>query len=854
MARRKKKSTKRSIQSYSHQDKERSNNPPVGLVTPATDPGTGTRTYDHDSHIDPELSWAGKSEHMSFEVPTVSLHVHERIDPRTILKIVRKKSESEQQLSLFDHPAENPPIRQAIEFYKHRHNWSNRMIAGDSLLVMNSLLEKEALGGKVQTIYFDPPYGVTYGSNFQPFVSQREVKSGDRSDDLTREPETLRAFRDTWELGIHSYLTYLRDRLLLARELMTDSGSCFVQIGKDNVHRVALVMDEVFGAQNRISTITYVTSGGSSASTLPGAANYLLWYAKDQSRIKYRQLYEPLSRQEILDLFSWHAMVELPNGETRKPTQKERIDPSKHLPAGARIYGRMQLLSPGTSTTGRSEPFEWDGNAFKCPIGQQWRVSPEGLELLARINRLDAASDHGVLRWKRYEDEVAGRRIHNVWSRKMNEQRKLYVVQSAILPIQRCILMTSDPGDLVFDPTCGSGTTADVAEQWGRRWITCDTSRVALTIAKQRLMAAIFDYYKLQRPDEGVGSGFKCHTVETVSASILGYNKPRSETILYDQPHIDKSKIRVTGPFTVEAVPAPHVEPLYSATPASDPLPADQSVTRTGVTARQGNWRAEILKSGIRSTGGKRIHFSRLEPMPGAKWLHAEGEYPPPPPLCTDSVSRSKRAVISFGPDYAPLEQRQVASALEEAHTLVPQPNTIVFAAFQFDPEAAKDIHETAWPGITLLKVQMNADLLTEDLKKKQTSNESFWLIGQPDVHLDRMTDDKYRVSVHGFDYYDVGSGTLESGGPDRIAMWLLDPDYDGRSLFPRQVFFPMAGKNQGWTKLAKTLKSELDPKRINAYHGTESLPFKAGDHQRAAVKIIDDRGIESLKIIQLEG
>ena len=849
----------RDIEAYAHAGKERANNPPVGLVTPETDRDAGRRTYTHDPHIDPQLSWAGKAEHTSFEVPTVSLHVHERIDPRTIVEAVRKRRGPEAQPSLFAMPEENPPLRQAIEFYRHRHNWTNRLVAGDSLLVMNSLVEKEGLGGQVQTVYIDPPYGIRYGSNFQPFVNRREVTDG-KDDDLTGEPEQIRAFRDTWELGIHSYLAYLRDRLLLARELLHDSGSCFVQIGDENVHRVGMVMDEVFGAGNRVATISYATTGGSSASTLPQVADYLLWYAKDRNRAKYRQLYEPLTRQEIIELFSSYVMVELPDGTCRKLTPEERFDPGKHLPKLARIYERTRLASPGVSTTGRSEPYEWNGHVFPCPQGEHWRVSAEGMDRLAELGRLDAAGEQAALRWKRYEDEVPGRRINNIWATQMSPTDKRYVVETATKAIQRAILMTTDPGDLVFDPTCGSGTTAYVAEQWGRRWITCDTSRVALTLAKQRLMTANFDWYELARPDEGVGAGFRCGSVATVSAGTLAYDEPPNETILYDQPQIDRAKARVTGPFTVEAVPAPAVKPL-DGIEAPDPLPADESVARTGPTVRQGDWRDELLKAGIRGKGGQRISFARLEPLPGARWLHAEGEIRPDDPGADEfgdpgTAQEPARFVISFGPDHAPLEQRQVALAIEESLTLVPRPKIVVFAAFQFDPEAAKDIDETDWPGVTLLKAQMNADLLTGDLKKARASNESFWLIGQPDAAAERIADGedagKFRVSVQGFDYYNTKTGNVESGGANRIALWMLDPDYDGRSLFPRQVFFPMAGPKDGWAKLARNLRAEIDSGLIEAYRGTISLPFEPGEHGRAAVKIVDDRGVESLKIVEL--
>ncbi len=280
---------KRPIETYEHRDKERVNNPPVGLVTPDTDPDAGAKkSYAYDPHLDPQLQWAGKAEHTSFEVPTVSLHVHERIDPRTIIEAVKKKNGNHPQMGLFENERAEP-LRHAVEFYRHKHGWSNRLIAGDSLLVMNSLLEKEGMEGKVQMVYLDPPYGIRYGSNVQPFVNNRDVKDG-KDEDLTTEPEQIRAFRDTWELGIHSYLSYLRDRLLLAQKLLTESGSVFVQISDENVHHVRELMDEVFGASNFAALICFTkAAGGLRAANRVGVTlDYLVWYFKNQNEEKYR--------------------------------------------------------------------------------------------------------------------------------------------------------------------------------------------------------------------------------------------------------------------------------------------------------------------------------------------------------------------------------------------------------------------------------------------------------------------------------------------------------------------------------------------------------------------------------------
>ncbi len=882
MAKRKTKAAgkKKPIESYDHKDKKRANNPPVGLVTPQTDPDAGQKkTYEYDPHLDPQLVWAGKAEHTSFEVPTASLHVHERIDPRTIIEAVRKHNASRQpktgvghdptkgasgpQIPLFEQPQENLPLREAIEFYKHAKGWTNRLIAGDSLLVMNSLLEKEGMAGKVQMVYIDPPYGIRYGSNFQPFVNKRDVRDG-KDDDLTQEPEMIRAFRDTWELGIHSYLTYLRDRLLLARELLHESGSCFVQISDENLHHVRELMDEVFGTANMIAVIPFVKTAGLGASGLPVVCDYLIWCARDKVRLKYRQLH---ARRELGDSgASQYTWLQTSSGDTRRMTQQERTDASA-IPDAAKPY-RLDNLTSGAFRERTTIDYEFNGRTFHPGADKCWKTTKEGLDRLATAHRLQVTGN--TLAYVRYIDDFPAVPVKALWTDTGTGgfgDDKVYVVQTTQKVVARCLLMATDPGDLVLDPTCGSGTTAIASEQWGRRWITCDTSRVSIALAKQRLMTPVFDYYELAHPDEGVGSGFKYKTVPHITLGAIANNQEIKEGMsrsaidaaiakyadqetLYDQPFIDNKKARVSGPFTVEAVPAPAVRSIADcglAVADSETTLSDASVGRSGETLRQDEWRDELLKCGIRGKSGQRVEFSRVEPLPGTRWLHADAE--------TKDDAR-QRVVVSFGPEHAPLEQRQVAAALEEAQLLVPKPTMVVFASFQFDPEAAKDIDETHWPGITLLKVQMNTDLLTDDLKKKRASNESFWMIGQPDVQVRTIKDGDHKgkreVEVRGFDYYNPIDGKIESGDTTKIAMWMLDTDYNGRSLYPRQVFFPMAGPKDGWARLARNLKAEIDEELIEAYRGTVSLPFEPGDHKRVAVKIIDDRGIESLKILGL--
>ncbi len=818
------------IEQYEHNDKERLNNSPVGLVSDKTDTeyGQKKKKYEYDPHLDPQLQWTGKKEHTSFEVPTVSLHVHERIDPKTIIETARKEGVKHKQMSLFEQ--QEKPLREAIEFYKHKEDWTNRLIAGDSLLVMNSLLEKEGMAGKVQMVYFDPPYGISYGSNFQPFTNKKDVKDG-KDEDLTQEPEMIKAFRDTWELGIHSYLTYLRDRLFIAKELISETGSIFVQISNENLHHVKELLDEVLGTENFISIITYRTSSGLGSTFLQTNGDYILWYSKNKSETKFNQLF---IRKEFGSNTMFKEIL-TKNGIYRKMNEDELTG---RVNNGDRPYRLADLVSSGlTPSCVFNVTFE--DQQYEPRSGYSWKTNPKGMENL--INKKRLAAPGKTLQFIRFYDDFPVQKLTNFWTDTVGELNKNYVVQTSSRIIERCMLMTTSPSDLVLDFTCGSGTTANVAEQWGRRWITCDTSRVALTLTKQRLMTANFDYYQLARPDEGIGSGLKYKTVPHITLKSIANNESPATETLYDQPYTDSKKTRITGPFTVESIPAPFVMDLEGMVESE--MEADKSVVRTGETLRQDQWRDELLRTGVRAKGGVMMQFNRIEALAGTRYIQAQGE---------TKSEKPEQVLVVFGPEHAPLEQRIVELALEEARYL--KPDILLFCAFQFDDEAAKDIDETPEKlvGFKLLKALMNMDLQTEDLKKKRNTNQSFWLIGQPDVRLHEITEGedagKVSIEVMGFDYFNPKTGNIDSGGKKNIAMWLLDTDYDGRSLFPSQVFFPMAGTKDGWSKLAKTLKTEIDEEKIEAFRGTVSLPFEPG--KQIAIKIIDDRGIESLKII----
>jgi adenine-specific DNA-methyltransferase len=792
------------------------------------------------------------------------------------------------QKSLFGDP--ELPLHEAVEAYQHEMDWANRLILGDSLLVMNSLLERERMAGQVQMIYIDPPYGIGYNSNFQPRVDRRDVKDG-KGEDLTREPEQIRAYRDTWTLGIHSYLTYLRDRLLVAKELLSETGSVFVQIGQDNLHTVRVVLDEVFGAENFVALIPFrkktMPLGGAAIEQMD---DFLIWYAKSKQDMRYRPLFLHQSVEGDWN-YQW---AQLPDGSVVQLT-REQIRNHALAPKDARLYMLKSLEPSGPMASGMVD-FEFEGRVFPHPRNG-WATPPEGLWRLAVARRL--AVDGNRLTYKLFADDYPVSPVTAPWQDTIGPRDKRFVVQTSSKVVARCLLMTTDPGDLVMDPTCGSGTTAFVAEQWGRRWITCDTSRVAVFLARQRLLTAKFDYYDLADEEQGVAGGFKYTMAPHITLKSIANNPEldpdkvaaRREDIrtqhpdatdqeierllreaneeiiranadqetLYDQPKVVRNKVRVSGPFTVEAIPPPSLEameetpiggePEGTASSLPDPLSfADDALERgsTATTEHIETLTEQLRKDGVLFPDNKHMVFASVTGCGGGV-IHAEGE------LANGGENGLKRVAISFGPLYGAVTGRQVEDGLREAR--IGGYDGIIFCGFAFDAEAQATISQYANPKLRAFLAHARPDMLMTDdrgqsLLKTTASSQLFTVFGEPDVEVNE-TAEGHVVRLLGVDVYDPVSGTVSSEGAARVAAWFVDTDYDGRTFCVCQAFFP---DRSAWRKLGKALKGTLDPERLEMLSGTTSLPFAPGKHRRVAVKVIDRRGNEVMVVRPLYG
>jgi adenine-specific DNA-methyltransferase len=782
----------------------------------------------------PFLNWAGKAERLSFDVPTLPLFVHERLSTKAILETLRGHRFVD-QFDLFGDP-QHPIAEQVLRAYEHRDQWVNRMILGDSLAVMNSLLRYESLGGQVQMIYMDPPYGISFGSNFQPFVRKRSVVHNEDSD-LTREPEMVQAYRDTWELGLHSYLTYLRDRFFLSRDLLHKTGSIFVQIGDASLHHVRELLDEVFGADNFHSLITFKKTLPLGASGLPAISDYLLCYAKDASIMKFRPLFE----KKPLGAGTGYTWVQESDGTRRKMTKAEKEAPES-LPEGSRPFFADNLLSSGY-TPSCFYDFEFEGKTFKAQK-YSWKTNKEGMMVLIRKKRLIAPGE--LPNYVRFFDDFPVQVIHNLWDDTHGASDPVYVVQTSNKVIERCVLMTTDPGDLVLDPTCGSGTTAYISEQWGRRWIAIDTSRVPLALARQRLLTATFPWYELQDEARGPSSGFVYQRkqnkkgeevggiVPHVTLESIANNEPPKEEVLVDRPEPNSSVTRVTGPFCVEAT--------IPAAADSTGEPAKQTAEETeSYTDRM----LEVLRRSpvIRLPGNRTITLKNVR-LP-AKTLSLSAE-------AMVMNGEDKPVAFVFGPENGAVSERLVDSAAREAYQKGYAHLYVI--GFQIEPSARLLIEKNAEMGSILSTyVQATTDLTMGDLLKNMRSSQIFSVCGMPEAKLKRLKSEKtgengkFQVTLLGLDTFNPIDMQTEHKSGNDVPAWFLDTNYNGLCFHVGQAFFPRTG---AWESLKKALKAEYAETVWDHLAGNVSAPFAMGPEKRVAVKVIDDRGNELMTVL----
>jgi adenine-specific DNA-methyltransferase len=851
------------------------------------------KTYAYDPSLDPQLTWSGKQEAgAEFGVPTVPIYVQEHVAPEALIARLKTGASDDRQMLLFGETAEDQ-FQKAVEFYKHEDNWQNRMILGDSLLVMNSLLEKEGMRGKVQTIYIDPPYGIKFGSNWQVSTRNRDVKNN-KVEDFIRQPEQVKAFRDTWELGIHSYLSYLRDRLITARELLNESGSCFVQISDENVHLVRNVMDEVFGVDNFVSLVTVRKTTSEGRTLIGSTCDYVIWYAKNREFTKFRPLFQKRSDEAE----SRYDQVLSKHGSVRVATLEERDNPSI-LPAGERLFRLDNITSSRPAGEGDVKEYVWHGKKY-TPGNGTFKTTKVGLDSLAQKERLQASSK-GKLNYRRFYDDFGYAVVGNLWNDisgavQSRSDPKIYVVQTSTEVIQRCLLMTSDPGDIVLDPTCGSGTTAYVAEQWGRRWITTDTSRVALQLARTRLMTAKYPYYRLKgsslrgantstalsagsvsdeaissqpagqlqgiasslenapRNDisgEGIASpasrarndmarisdGFEYESVPHVTLKSLANDEEPETEVLYDKPLENKKVVRVAGPFTVESL-SPHR--------VSDQQEMVNTERFVNIVIEN------LLKAGVQ-TGekGARVEFVNLDILPSGPEVQAVGEY--------KTKDGMKKAAVAIGPEFGSVDDDFIRDAANVARRFA---DLLVVAATSFDASAHAATADLLGlgdlTGLKIMKVKINPDLSMGDLLKKTGSGNLFLAFGEPEVKVHSVgaeLNSALQVEILGLDVYDPVKSEIRSSGSGNlehdIAAWFIDTNYSGEAFFVTHAYF--LGADKPFEKLKKALKADINEDLWEELYSTRSRPFPKPKSGRIAVKVINHFGDEVMKVVEVK-
>ncbi|MFD8234559.1 site-specific DNA-methyltransferase [Streptomyces sp. NPDC059696] len=899
----------KAVQAIRHEDK-RVNNPTADAFDLVTEEVEQTKTllYPRDPSLDPQLVWKGKDEQdrQDLEVPAPPIFRQELIEPRYLVKQLmdetkrrRKDGENdgaEEELSLFGTDFFDdgiPDELEKIEWYKHQMNWTNRMILGDSLQVMASLAERENLRGKVQMVYIDPPYGIRFNSNWQVTARSRDVKDGNLSS-ATKEVEQLRAFRDTWHLGIHSYLTYLRDRLTAIRDLLSESGSVFVQIGDENVHLVRSLLDEVFSPENFVSLITYTKTAGQTSDFLPGTSDFIVWYAKDKEKAKYRRLYQ---RRELGGTGSdKYNQVELEDG-SRLPLKRA---------ADAGKSGRAFRLDNLTSQSmGREKgegaaswfPVEVDNRTFRPNMTSRWKTNEAGMKNLLLARRVQATSN--TLSYVRYHDDFPAFPISNTWTDiggiQSRADPKIYVVQTANSAIERCMLMTTDPGDLILDPTCGSGTTAYVAEQRGRRWITIDSSRVAVSLARHRIMGALYPAYLLADSPEGkakeaelsqqpldrspskhdIRRGFVYERVPHITLKSIANNPDIKEgrtreqidkaikkhaefETLYDRPYENKKAVRVAGAFTVESL-SPHRSVSFdqevpASEKAAEMMPSGASYEETILE--------HVKKAGVQNGyRNERLEFESVEPVSG-RILTAVG-------IRKDAEEGTPARVgIALGPEYGTVDSLFIKNAAREALRFG-EIDLLLILGFAFDAnatEATNEINEERGEfsviqqrqvgKLTVLNVRMNPDLAMGDELANTGAGNLFTVFGEPDIEVTEMSDGQLVAEIKGLDIYNPTTGQVRAEGPDDIMMWSIDTNYDAEAFIVRHVYFSGEnGKPTGlnpYERLGKALKGQIDEEALATLFTTKSRPFPKPESGRIAVKVVNYYGDEVLKAIEV--
>jgi adenine-specific DNA-methyltransferase len=895
--------------------------------------------YEHRNRdLDPQLVWRGKDEQdwSDLVVHASPLYIQEKVHPKALIDdLLRETREHEHAAGqttadLFADFNGIPKGVDKTEFYQHDQNWSNRMILGDSLQVMASLAEREGLRGKVQCIYFDPPYGIKFNSNFQWSTTSRDVKDGNAGH-ITREPEQVKAFRDTWRDGIHSYLTYLRDRLTVARDLLSDSGSIFVQIGDENVHRVRAVLEEVFGENNCVSQIAFAKTSGSTEEFLGQTTDFLLWFCKDKERVKFR-LALKRKRPGEKGGTNYNRVRDV-TGLSQSLTD-DILNDSQIQSGNLRIYSLDNLTSQSAGRDKGEGAASWfgveiDGKVHKPSLSVRWKTNEQGMARLKSAGRLEATATR--LGYVRYLDDFPAVQITNRWEDVGASfmADKVYVVQTSQTVIQRCILLASDPGDLVLDPTCGSGSAAYVAEQWGRRWITIDTSRVALALARARIMGARYSFYLLADSREGqmkeaevartglsshpvrgdIRQGFVYERVPHITLKSIANNAeidviwekwqekleplrtklnkelkekweewevPREAgekwgaaakkvhaewweariarqkevdasiaakaeyEYLYDKPYEERKKVRVAGPFTVESL-SPH---RMLGVGEDDELIDTAAQPGADYAAKQSF--PQMILENLKAAGVQQAHkedrimFTSLVPWPG-DLVCAEGRYNEG----ADGKGPEKRAAIFIGPEFGTVTRPDLVAAAREAGDA----NFDVLIACAFNYEA----HTTEFAKlgrIPVLKARMNADLhMAEDLKATGKGN-LFVIFGEPDISILDAEEGKVRVKVNGVDVFHPQTGEVRSDGPEGIACWFIDTDYNEESFFVRHAYF--LGANDPYGALKTTLKAEINAEAWASLNSDTSRPFPKPKSGRIAVKVINHLGDEVMKVFRI--